>query len=131
MQSKLEFDLKFVSGLATPTEPTLYTANDTELRFKPYSPYPCIVRDIAVFVPEGSPENAVLNLVTKESGELLLKTRLFDVFTKTFPDGTKKTSYAYRLIFQSFERTLTDEEVNAIMEKVTNLLNAEEGWQVR
>lgn len=122
---------EFVSGLATPTVPVLYTVNDTELRFKPYSPYPCIVRDIAVFVPEGSPENAVLNLVTKESSELLLKTRLFDVFTKTFPDGTKKTSYAYRLIFQSFERTLTDEEINAIMEKVTNLLNAEEGWQVR
>lgn len=122
---------EFILELPDPAEEIKYGFDDTGIRFKPYSPYPCIVRDIAVFVPEGSPEDAVLEFIKKESGELLLKTRLFDVFTKVFPDGTKKTSYAYRLIFQSFERTLIDEEANAIMEKVTNLLNAQEGWQVR
>jgi phenylalanyl-tRNA synthetase beta subunit len=61
----------------------------------------------------------------------MIKNRLFDVFTKKFEDGSSKVSYAYRLIFQSYERTLSDEEINLIMQKITDKLNAKEGWQVR
>ncbi len=51
---------------------------------------------------------------------------LFDEFKK---DG--KISYAFRLVFQSYDRTLTDQEVNNIMTKITDQIKAKNGWQVR
>ena len=95
------------------------------------SQYPFIARDIAVFVPKKIPSEKVLQKIMKMSGSLLVKYRLFDVFTKKFPDGNEKTSYAFRLVFQSDDRTLTDEEINKIMDGVTTTLNSERGWQVR
>jgi len=55
----------------------------------------------------------------------------FSRFDKFQKPGEDRVSYAYRLVFQSFDRTLTDDEVNGIMEKVTAALNANEGWEVR
>ena len=51
---------------------------------------------------------------------------LFDEFKK---DG--KTSYAFRLVFQSYDRTLTDQEVNEVMNTITEKITEQEGWQVR
>ena len=104
---------------------------DKTKRFKKISPFPFMIRDIAVFTPEGTKAEDVFSIISKEAGELMIKNRLFDVFTKTFPDGKVMTSYAYRLIFQSYNRTLTDEEVNAIMAKITDKMNSNIGWQVR
>lgn len=99
--------------------------------YKQFSQYPFALRDIAVFVPDGISEKAVLEIILKEAGALLVKHSLFDVFNKKFTDGTSKTSYAFRLVFQSFERTLNDEEINAIMKKITDALNSQPNWQVR
>ncbi|MFA6601338.1 MAG: phenylalanine--tRNA ligase subunit beta [Candidatus Paceibacterota bacterium] len=99
-------------------------------RYTKFSLYPFIVRDIALFVPEYIMSETVWQTIEKgidKAGakELLVKHSLFDVFKK---DG--KTSYAYRLIFQSFERTLTDDEVAKIMNEINGALKAE-GWEVR
>lgn len=99
-------------------------------RFKPLSQYPFIVRDIAMWVPENINENEVAETLEKNATDLLQKITLFDVFTKTFEDGSKKTSYAFRLVFQSYEKTLSDEEINPIMEKI-NLEVTQKQWQVR
>lgn len=91
------------------------------------SSYPHVLRDIAVWVADGKGDShTVLEMVQKSAGDLLVRADLFDTFTK---DG--RTSYAYHLVFQSREKTLTDHEINDIMEKVTVLLDAQEGWQVR
>ena len=39
--------------------------------------------------------------------------------------------YAYRIIFQSYERTLLDEEINVVMNRITEKMNDQTGWQVR
>lgn len=92
----------------------------TAARFEPFSKYPYIVRDIALWTPAGTDADAVLTDIKKTAGELAQKVSLFDRFEK---DG--KVSLAYRIIFQSFERTLTEVEVNEIMEKVSAVLKAE------
>lgn len=96
-------------------------------KFKPISPYPFMVRDIAVWLPDTNSPEELLEVIKAESGELLVgEPRKFDQFSK---DG--RTSYAYRMIYQSMDRTLTIEEVNQIMQKITDKLNAKEGWKVR
>jgi len=84
--------------------------------FRSWSIYPFITRDIAVWVPEGTSPEKLLSIYRDFGTELLVgEPKLFDTFTKD-----EKTSYACRLVFQSKEKTLTDEEVNIIMENITN-----------
>ena len=60
------------------------------------------------------------------SGNLLIKgPDMFDKFSKG-----EKVSFGFRMIFQSFERTLSDDEANAIMEKVYDAVK-KNGWEVR
>ena len=123
-EAKLVFDSK------KPIESiSAYNKVDT-IRFKPFSSYPCMLRDIAVFVPEGDDKDEIIRVVEKEAGGLLVQSQNFDSFTKEFPEG-KKTSYAYHLVFQSMEKTLTDEEINEVMNRVTEILHSKSGWQVR
>ena len=53
------------------------------------------------------------------------------LFKKKFPDGSQKISYAFRLVFQSGEKTLSEEEINKLMSDITGALNSREGWKVR
>ncbi|MBY0328938.1 C40 family peptidase, partial [Patescibacteria group bacterium] len=118
-----------LSRLPSPETPLTF-GEFPQTRFKRYSEYPAILRDIAVFIPEGQSEMEIIEEVKKEAGDLLVNYRLFDTFTKEFPEG-KKTSYAYRLVFQSMDRTLTDAEITPMMERVTAELNGKAGFQVR
>ncbi len=97
----------------------------TTERYKAFSRYPYIVRDIAMWTPQGTNEQGVLELIKKEAGELVQNIWLFDRFEK---EG--KVSLAYRIIFQSFDRTLTEGEANAAMEKVSALLKGK-GFEIR
>ncbi|MBI2120085.1 MAG: phenylalanine--tRNA ligase subunit beta [Parcubacteria group bacterium] len=126
----IDFDA-LLSQLPEPAQYEFPPKMEDGKKYKRISPYPFVLRDVAVFVPDGAGENEVRRIILAESGELLVQTKLFDVFQKTFEDGAKKTSYAFRLVFQSQEKTLSDEEVNRIMENVTLKLNGNEGWRVR
>ena|SRR3989344_2538832 len=96
-------------------------------KFTMWSLFPFISRDVAVWVPEDVRSSDVEKIIKDNAGELVVRgPELFDEFKK---DG--KISYAFRLIFQSYERTLTDAEINEIMAKITNKIKGKEGWQVR
>ncbi len=94
--------------------------------YKPFSVYPFIVRDIAVWVPQGVSEGFVFDLIKENCGELMVNIRLFDKFEK---EGN--VSYAFRIVFQSHSKTLTDDEVNKIMDNLTEVLNSQKDWKVR
>jgi phenylalanyl-tRNA synthetase beta subunit len=94
-------------------------------QFVPFSKYPYIVRDIAMWVPKNTEPSLVAYLIKEESGDLAQKVTLFDRFEKG-----ERVSLAFRIVFQSFERTLTEVEVNAVMEKVSNALKAR-GFEIR
>jgi phenylalanyl-tRNA synthetase beta chain len=96
-----------------------------EMTYTPFSTYPFVSRDIALWCEEWVTAGDIDTLIKEEAGELLLHTTLFDEFKK---EG--KVSYAFRLVFQSFERTLTDDEIGIIMEKVTTALT-NQGYTVR
>ena len=127
-----EYDFgEMIKNLPEPKEYNFAGAEKETKIFKKISQYPFMIRDVAVFTPIETKADEVFETIKTEAGELLIKNRLFDVFTKKFEDGSQKTSYAYRLVFQSYEKTLTDLEVNGIMDNITNKLNSKAGWQVR
>ncbi len=105
------------------------------VRYKTFSKYPFIVRDIAMWSPTkdlsmNSKEWAdeierILKIILPAAGPLLVLSQLVDEFQKA-----GRTSFAFRLVFQSFEKTLTDDEVNTIMAAVTAALTAK-GFEIR
>lgn len=126
----LELDLGDV--ISRLPEPEAYEFTEAEYTpvYTPISPYPYIVRDLALFVPEGIGPHEVEEIFRPFLTELCVRESFFDSFLKTMPDSTKKQSYAWRFIFQSMDRTLTDTEVNAIMDKVYEAVR-NEGFEVR
>jgi phenylalanyl-tRNA synthetase beta chain len=97
----------------------------TDVRYEPFSRYPFIVRDIALWVPSGTTEEAVLKTIRDAAGSMLVRSAAFDRFEK---EG--RISLAFRLVFQSFDKTLTDGDANERMASVNAAVQAN-GWEVR
>jgi len=99
-------------------------------QFESISRFPAITQDIALVVDEDVPAAQVQALIQATGGHLLRRIRLFDVYRGgTIPTGKK--SLAYSMTFQSSERTLTDDEINKLREKIARRLEKEIGAQVR
>jgi len=99
--------------------------NQKKKTYTNISVYPFILRDIALWVPKEVTDKEIEKLIRIHAGKLLVKISLFDVFEK---DG--KTSYAFRLVFQSQDKTLSDEEINKVMEQIVGEVE-KKGWTVR
>ena len=115
---------EFVSRLSSTTR-SIPSSPLPDVRYEPFSKYPFISRDIALWVSEGTSADEVLEVIRAHAGELLVRSATFDEFTK---EG--RTSYAFRLVFQSFDRTLLDEDANTRMESIYAAVK-EKGWEVR
>ena len=103
-----------------------HSQENTGSAFKMWSLFPFITRDVAVWVEEGGTSENVAKIIKENAGDLVVRgPELFDQFKKD-----EKISYAFRLVFQSYDRTLTDAEVNEIMNKINKKIE-EQGWQVR
>ena len=94
-------------------------------RYRPFSRYPFIVRDISLWVPLGTTAEEVLSIIRAHAGALLVHSQKFDEFKKG-----EKQSFAFRLVFQSFDKTLTDFDANERMESVASALKAK-GFEIR
>jgi phenylalanyl-tRNA synthetase beta chain len=100
--------------------------------FRPFSAYPFALRDIAVWTPEvganGFPteQSFVEGIIIAAAGDLLVRIDLFDRFQKE-----SRVSYAFRLVFQSNERTLSDADLDPIMAAITSALTVQDGFDVR
>ena len=95
---------------------TLAALPRTSVRYEALPRFPAVQRDMA-FVVDADRQIAAVEVeaaLRAEAGPLLRDVTLFDLFR--FPDGRR--SLAWRLTFQAADRTLTDEEVNAIHARV-------------
>jgi phenylalanyl-tRNA synthetase alpha chain len=87
------------------------------IEFKEYSNFPPITRDIAFWISDKFHHNDFCEIVREIGGDLIENVSLIDEFT----NKTGKTSKCYRIVYRSNERTLTNEEINDIHEKIKNL----------
>jgi phenylalanyl-tRNA synthetase beta chain len=93
------------------------------------SSYPFMLRDIALWSNNNLSQDEILELIRSEAGPLLVRDRLFDIFNKEV-DGVAKTSYAFNLVFQAYDRTLSDVEINGVMARIAEALT-KKGLEVR
>ncbi|MDE5990992.1 MAG: phenylalanine--tRNA ligase subunit beta, partial [Clostridia bacterium] len=98
---------------------------DYSYKFMPISSYPPIERDIAIVVDEDVLAGNLLACVKKGGGNLLVDTKIFDIYRNESVLGKNKKSVAINLVFRLADRTLTDDEVNAKVNRILTKLSSE------
>ncbi|MES9940101.1 MAG: phenylalanine--tRNA ligase subunit beta [Candidatus Thiodiazotropha sp. 6PLUC2] len=98
--------------------------------FEALSKYPSIRRDIAIVVDESVDFETIRNLIRDESSKIITDILLFDVYTGENVDSGRK-SLALGLILQEKSHTLTDKEVDEVVEAVLQRLARETGAKLR
>ncbi|MEO8083814.1 MAG: phenylalanine--tRNA ligase subunit beta [Ardenticatenales bacterium] len=96
----------------------------------PFSPFPPVERDLAVLVDEATPVADVEAAVRASGGKLLMGVRLFDVYRGP-QVGEGRKSLAFRLRFQSMDKTLEGTSVDKVRERIVRELAKAVGGEVR
>lgn len=96
------------------------------IKYRESSKYPSIIKDVAFVVDKSVQSGTIVELIKKSGGRLLTDIQVFDVYTGENVKENEK-SIAYTLTFMDETKTLSDEEVmqvfNKIIEYVTTKLN--------
>lgn len=109
---------------------TVYSlANDTII-FKSLPKYPAITRDIALVVEDKVEVASIEEVIMDNAGGLVEACRLFDVY-KGDQIGQGYKSVAYSIVYRSLEKTLTDDDVVAVHDKILAQLKARLGAELR
>jgi len=108
----------------------LIAASGRPVQFQSLPKYPAVDRDLALLVPVHVRAADVVALIERHGGEYLRSVSLFDVYEgKQVPQGMR--SLAYTMTFQAGDRTLTDEEISKVLERLEEKLKSGLGVEVR
>ena len=108
----------------------LMCALPKQVRFLNLPKFPEIYRDISILIDKTVPSGEVIDRINQVGGPLLRKVELYDHFEgNKIKEGEKSLTYA--LTFQSSDRTLIDEEVNPVFEKIVKILSSQLGAMLR
>lgn len=130
-QVRENYELPESPILAADFDLAAITANIPErYDLEPVPAYPPVLEDLAVVVDESLPAEDVARVIRSAGGETIVDLKLFDVF-RGAQIGAGKKSLAYSLTYQDPERTLTDQEVTRIRERVIAQLDSELGAKLR
>lgn len=91
--------------------------NIKPIKYKEISKYPSIIKDMAFIMSKDTEAKEVLDVIKKSGGRLLTDINIFDVYEGENV-GNNEKSIAYSLTFNDNTKTLTDEEVNTLFEKI-------------
>jgi phenylalanyl-tRNA synthetase beta chain len=102
----------------------VYAMKNPHPAFRSLPRFPAVVRDMALVVDESLEVREPFAFILSQGEALLERLEVFDIYRN--PQlGTGMKSIGYRLVYRSADRSLTDEEVNAIHDGlVGKVLNA-------
>lgn len=101
-----------------------------QISYREISRFPSITRDVAFLIDKYWEAGKVLGFVHEAREELLEKVSIFDVYEgKSIPDGLR--SLGLRFAYRSSEKTLTDEEVTAVHDRIVERIIGLTGARIR
>ena len=101
----------------------LSNAKRDGMRYKEISKFPNVVKDVAFVMDNEITSEQIEKVIRKVGGKRLVSVEVFDVYTGVNL-GNKK-SIAYTLTFNDKEKTLSDDEVTAVFNKIIDKVTAE------
>ena len=87
-------------------------------KYKEVSKYPETSRDISFIIDKDINLNNYYEIVRDFADNLIKEVKLLDEYEDKNKFGKNKKSYTFRIVYRSFERTLTSKEINKIQEKI-------------
>jgi len=99
----------------------IHYCDKKEKRAKPLPKFPSVSRDSALIVDEGIECQAIVEAIVSAKVKYLQGIKVFDLYQGD-PIPCGKKSLAFRMVFQAPDRSLTDEEVNVLFEKILSHL---------
>ncbi len=110
--------------------PALFAEVPERLVYEDVITYPAVRQDLAFVVDEGVLAGALVDAARAAAGPELREMRVFDVYRGgQIPEGKK--SIAYSVVFQSPERTLSDDDARALRERIVTALGAQFAAELR
>ncbi len=100
------------------------------LTYRPIPKFPAVERDIAIVIEEGVPAAEVTGLIKDFPSEFVSEVSVFDSYRGGGITGGRK-SLGVAVTYRSPERTLTDEEVDGIHQKIVEHLVKKTGGELR
>ena len=100
----------------------LFTKKVGKMKYKEFSKFPSINKDIALVVDKKAISKDIEKVIKSAGGSLLTNIEVFDVYTGVGV-GIDKKSIAYSLTFSDMKKTLTDEEINGLMDKIIDAVS--------
>ena len=98
--------------------------------FKKFSYFPQVERDISLIVPENLPAGVLIKSLKQIAGALCYDVKLFDSYTiKDKDTNMENRSFTFRLYLQSQNKTLTDQDLTHLQNRILTELKAK--WPVK
>lgn len=102
----------------------------TDKTYKKLPKFPSTQRDLALIADDGVLAAQIEGIIKKKAGNIFESLTLFDVYKgKQVPEGKK--SMAYTVVFRAEEKTLTDEDVNPVVDSILKALSDQLGVTLR
>lgn len=98
--------------------------------YKEISKFPEVRRDLSLVIDRKVTYTELEKLVFEQASKLIRKINVFDIYEHESL-GENKKSYSLSFILQSDEKTLTEDEIGSIMEKITNNFESKLGAFIR
>lgn len=99
-------------------------------RFRPLSSFPAVEKDLAFIVPKTMPAQDIQREIIKAGGTLLTHVHIVDLYEGA-PLQEEQRSLSFRMVFQSPERTLADEEVLKLFQQIIDSVSHKLKIQLR
>lgn len=102
----------------------LGSVSSDRIIYDPIPRFPAIEKDIALVVDQGKAVGELEKIIRQNGKKILEQVEMFDIFEGE-QLGVNKKSVAFALVFRAKDRTLTDEEVNEVLDKILQKLKEE------
>lgn len=112
---------------------SIVSAATSRIEFTEIARFPAVTRDVAMIIPEKLSHAEVAGVIAAANEPLLADVELFDLFAgkdgSSIAPGTK--SLAYALTYRAKNRTLTNDEVTVVHDRIRERLKRELGAELR
>ena len=104
--------------------------SNPDIKYMSLPKYPSVSRDIAVVVDEAITAGQVEEIIRNKGGKTVEDVKLFDIYRGSQVEKGYK-SMAYAITYRSDEKTLTEEEIAKVHNKILNSLANQVGASLR
>lgn len=98
--------------------------------YKPLPKFPAVTRDIAVTVNKDVEVGEIVKIIKAQKSGIIEDYKLFDIY-EGIQVGHGKKSVAFSITFRGADKTLTDDDVNPVTDKILKELEEKLGAQLR